>query len=372
MPDPVTVPLLNSNEPESLLARLYVQEGQKVAKGDVLCTLETTKNTTDLTAEREGYILGLKYRAGQTLMAGEILCYLSEDPEWVPEAPLSEGPAKAEPAVPEGYRITQPALALARQHSIGWDALPRDILITEREVRALLKGEPANAGFNVPQTAFDPTQIVIYGGGGHGKMVLELLQSLHTFRIAGIVDDGRERGSSVMGIPVIGGKEMLPELVQKGIRLAVNAVGGIGNIQVRIRVFETLAGEGFACPVLVHPTARVDASSVFSQGVQVFTNAYVGPEVSIGFGTILNTGVIVSHECRIGAFVNISPGAVLAGDVQVGSGSLIGMGATINLGVKIGSGVRIGNGATVKADVPDSAVVRAGTIWPAEKQGGKG
>ncbi|RPI80391.1 MAG: hypothetical protein EHM41_22825 [Chloroflexi bacterium] len=367
MPTPVTIPLLNSNEPDSLLASLSIHEGQKVARGEVLGSLETTKNTAEITAEKDGYVRGLKVQAGQILKAGEILCYLSDDPEWTPAARGPESIPGDTRTIPEGMRITQPALALAWQHEINLDKLPLGTLITEREVKALLESEPANAVYTVPQSAFDPTQILIYGGGGHGKMVIELLQSLHSYKINGILDDGREVGTTISGKPVVGGKEKLPELYQKGIRLAINAVGGIGNIQIRIRIFRILAAEGFACPVLIHPTARVDASAVFSEGAQVFTNAYVGPDVKVGFGVILNTGVIVSHDCQIGDFVNISPGAVLAGDVRIGPGALIGMGATVNLGVKIGMGARIGNSATVKADVPESGVVRAGTIWPADK-----
>ena len=41
MSTPVTIPLLNPNEPEALLAALHVSEGQQVAEGglDVLARL---------------------------------------------------------------------------------------------------------------------------------------------------------------------------------------------------------------------------------------------------------------------------------------------------------------------------------------------
>ena len=64
------------------------------------------------------------------------------------------------------------------------------------------------------------------------------------------------------------------------------------------------AGYGF--PSVVHPTAYVEPSAKFSPGVQVFPLAYVGSEVEVGFGSIVNTGVIVSHECILGDIVNIS------------------------------------------------------------------
>ena len=162
----------------------------------------------------------------------------------------------------------------------------------------------------------------------------------------------------------MGGGEKLAELKRKGIARAVNAVGGIGNITPRLRVYEKLAEAGFACVTVVHPRAYIEPNVIIGEGGQVFFNAYIGSDVRIGFGGIINTGAIVSHDCLLGDYVNISPGAILAGAVTVEDRVLIGMGVTINLGVRVGAGARIGNSAVVKADVPENGIVRAGTIWP--------
>ncbi len=236
-------------------------------------------------------------------------------------------------------------------------------MITESLLRSLLEksGKPEQM---VPQSEFDPTAIIIYGCGGHGKACLEMLRSLGTYRVVGFIDDGVPAGEEIMGVPVLGGGDHLAELHAQGIRLAANAVGGIGNLVVRIKVFTKLAEAGFACPVVVHPTAFVEASAALSPGVHVFPHAYVGSDSQIGFGSIINTGAIVSHDCILGELVNISPGAILAGEVKVADRVLIGMGATINLLAAIGAGARIGNGATVKSDVSENGIVKAGGVWP--------
>ncbi|MCX8024552.1 MAG: hypothetical protein N3A60_05075, partial [Thermanaerothrix sp.] len=102
---------------------------------------------------------------------------------------------------------------------------------------------------------FDPTALVLYGGGGHGKVLIELIQALGMYRLVGIIDDGLSVGEQVLGVPVLGGAEVLPQLYQQGVRLAVNGVGGIGRPEVRWRVFETLLQAGLNCPALVHPAA---------------------------------------------------------------------------------------------------------------------
>lgn len=204
----------------------------------------------------------------------------------------------------------------------------------------------------------------MYGGGGHGKCVIDLVRAVGGYRIVGVVDDHRTVGESVLGMPVRGGRSALAGMRAEGIDLAANALGGIGDIEVRVAVSERLAAAGFACPALVHPSAVIEPYVVAPTGLQVFPRVYVGSDVVIGPDTILNTAVVVSHDCVLGAWVNLSPGALLAGGVHVGSRTLIGMGATVNVGVRVGRGARIGNGAVVKADVGDGVKVRAGTVWP--------
>ena len=209
-----------------------------------------------------------------------------------------------------------------------------------------------------------PQPILILGGGGQGKTLIDLLRLLDNYTITGIVDEGLPKGSQVMGVPVLGGNALLPELRAQGISLALNAVGGIGNVDIRIRVFDLLKTAGFTFPTVVHPSACVEQSAELEDGVQVGALTYIGSLARVGFGTLINSHVCVSHDCRIGQVVNLSPGALLAGGVQVEDYAQIGMGATININLTIGSRARIGNGATVKAAVPAGERVFAGSIWP--------
>lgn len=212
----------------------------------------------------------------------------------------------------------------------------------------------------------DRAALVIYGGGGHGKALIDLIRAIGGYDIVGIIDDGLKPGVEVMGVSVLGGAEQLGALTQKGIRQAVNAVGGIGDMSSRIQVFDRLSALGFEYPNLIHPSAWVEPGAGVGAGVQVFPHAYIGSEAQIGLGVIVNTGAVVSHDCVLKDYANIAPGALLAGNVTVGEGVLVGMGVTINLNVAIGPGAKIGNSAVIKADVPQGQVVRAGSVWPAD------
>lgn len=357
----VLIPLVNPNEPEVQISGLHIVEGQEVTEGELLCTVETTKASTDLHASQKGYVAGLFWEEGDRIQSGQRLCWLAASKDWSP--PESERKT-GEVDIPENLRITQPAYELARRSGLEIAALPIDRLITEAVVQELVisgsEAVPAAAEIDVAQGP-----LIIYGGGGHGKSLIDLIRLLDRYSIEGIVDDGLAAGDKIMGVPVLGPAKALPELRDRGISLAVNAVGGIGNISRRIGVFTRLIREGFAFPGVVHPTAFVEPSAELLQGVQVFPHAYIGSEVKVGFGAIVNTAAVVSHDCTLQSYVNIAPGTLLAGGVIVEEGVLVGMGVTVNLNVRIGAGAMIGNSAVIKGDVPPNQIIRAGQVWPA-------
>jgi hypothetical protein len=305
----VLIPLLNANEPEALLSSLVIQNGQTIAKGDLLCSIETTKSTAEILAEQDGCVIGLTAKEGSTVMAGDILCYLAESPDWQPPEGISMPEMKFDQGeLPDGLRITQPALEFAREKELDLTSLPSGVLIT----RKFLEEQIVDRDMVIPVSRaidYDPSLIIVYGGGGHGKSLIDLLRSLDVYKISGILDDGLPAGTQIMSVPVLGGAELLGELPERGIRQAVNAVGGIGNIRVRMMVFNRLAEAGFICPTLVHPSAVLEESATLALGVQVFPLAYVGSDVKVGYGSIINTSAVVSHECSLGDYTNVSPGA---------------------------------------------------------------
>jgi acetyltransferase EpsM len=220
---------------------------------------------------------------------------------------------------------------------------------------------------------FDPKLVVLYGGGGHGKQIIDLLRCSHNLELIGIIDDEKVAGSLVMDVPVLGGHGLLYDLSMRGIRQAVNGIGGIIDPALRKAAFDRLQAAGFTCPPIVHPSAVVEPSARIREGAQVFAQAYVGSECEVGFGCLINYGAILSHDCILCERVNVSPGAMLAGGVRVGEGARIGMGVTINIGLTIGSGALAGNNSTIKADVPAGTIVHAGAVWPepGNHRGGK-
>ena len=62
-----------------------------------------------------------------------------------------------------------------------------------------------------------PTSCVILGGGGHARVLIDAFLASGGHGPVGILDqDPALWGKELLGVPVLGGDELLPQLVQQG------------------------------------------------------------------------------------------------------------------------------------------------------------
>ncbi len=195
------------------------------------------------------------------------------------------------------------------------------------------------------------SHMILIGGGGHAKVVLDaaLCAGVET---QGFVDDDPDALlTRLRGCPAyVGIFDDVTKYTQCCPMLAV------GDVSLRARLIKQVGDVDFAPPI-VHPSAVVASSAMVALGVFVGPGAIVNVDAKICSHGIVNTGAIVEHDCRVGINVHVGPRAVLGGGVQVGDDSLIGIGAVVLPGVKIGTGVVVGAGAVVVKDVGDGEVV---------------
>jgi UDP-perosamine 4-acetyltransferase len=206
------------------------------------------------------------------------------------------------------------------------------------------------------------SRIVVLGGGGHAKVVMEILLAAG-WEVAGYTDAGGRPGDSFGAIPWLGTDEALPDVLASGVGHAIVA---LGDNALRGRLRDRAAGLGFVLGNAVHPSARISPSVVLGRGIAVMAQAAVNAATVIGDGAIVNTGATVDHDNRIGRDVHIAPGSHLAGYVTVGDGALVGVGSTVGRGrpLRIGEGAVVGAGSVVLTDVPPHATVAGNPARP--------
>lgn len=196
-------------------------------------------------------------------------------------------------------------------------------------------------------------KIILVGGGGHCKVLVDIIESEGRFEIAGILDRNKD---GVLGIPVIGDDEDLQELFSSGIKNAAICVGGLSNPKVRERIYDNLKKIGFQLPVLKHPNSIVSKYAEIGEGTCIMAGAVINPCAKINEICVINTSAVIEHDCTLKCNVNVSPRAVVLGDVEIRENTLIGSGSIIKQGVKIGRNSMIGAGSLVLKNISDEVL----------------
>ena len=206
-----------------------------------------------------------------------------------------------------------------------------------------------------------PTErpLVVFGAGGHGKVVADILLALGE-RVAGFLDDGKPSGSIVLGLPVLGSRLWLDTNLA---RVAL----GVGDNATRAKVADACVASGSELVSAVHPRAVVAPSVRVEAGAVIMALAVANADAVIGRGAIVNTAAVVEHDCIVGRFAHVSPGAVMGGGCRIDAFAQLGIGAAMLPGTSIGESSVVGGGALVAKDIPRSIVaigVPARTLRP--------
>ncbi|WGV59604.1 acetyltransferase [Brevibacillus brevis] len=185
--------------------------------------------------------------------------------------------------------------------------------------------------------------IIVLGGGGHAKVVIEILQ-FQGAEVIGYTDP--QPKSMIFGIPWIGNDQMVENYSPANVLLA-NGLGSVGDNTRKREAFLFWKEKGFSFSKVIHPSAIISPHAVLEEGVQVMAGAVIQPDTHIDCNSIINTRAVVEHDTRIGKHVHIAPGVVLSGSVTVEDDVHIGTGAAVIQGMTIGSNSLVGAGAVV-------------------------
>lgn len=199
-------------------------------------------------------------------------------------------------------------------------------------------------------------KIVLIGGGGHCRSVLDTLLRNKMYDEIVITDNDIPVGTEIMKCRVAGNDDILPYLLRSGFSDAFITVGSIRSAKFRHILFEKAVKYGFQMVNVIDSSAVVSEFVKLGNGIFIGKNAVVNAEVNIGDAAIINTNAIIEHECKVDTFTHISVGTILCGNVQVGHDSFIGAGTVVIQGIKIGNNVVVGAGSTVISDIPADTI----------------
>lgn len=199
-------------------------------------------------------------------------------------------------------------------------------------------------------------KILLIGGGGHCKVVIDTVLLEKKYKIAGIIDEQSKVGKRVLGIPIIGTDLDIKNFVKKRIKNCFITIGSIGSPALKIKIFNSLKRIGVNFPNIIHPRALVSKYAKLGKGNYVAAGAIINAGTRVGNQCIINTGAVIDHDCKIGDFVHISPSVVLSGGVVIGKYTHVGTGCSVKQYLEIGENSIIGAGSVVVDNVENNVV----------------
>jgi len=197
-------------------------------------------------------------------------------------------------------------------------------------------------------------KIFIWGAGGHGRVLLDILKDDKGIKVVGFIDENQKlKGQFIDGIEVLGDSSVLSKLKKDGV---TGGIAGVGNNSLRQKMANEIVALGFDLISAIDKNALISKSVKLGKGITIWSGAIINSYANIEDNVIINCGAIIEHECLIKNSAHIGPGAKLAGRVCVGEKSFVGMGANIIEGKIIGNKTIIGAGATVLDNIIDGVV----------------
>lgn len=197
--------------------------------------------------------------------------------------------------------------------------------------------------------------IVLIGGGGHCRSVIDVIESTNDYTIVGILDIEENIGKKILDYEIIGSDKDIPILKETYENFAIT-IGQIKSPNKRVELFKTIKKFGGKLPIIIASTAYKSRYAELLEGTTVMHQAVINANAKVGENCIINTGALIEHDVEIGNNCHISTKSVVNGDVKIGNNTFVGSNTTINQGITIHDNSIIGSGCLINKNIKKNII----------------
>ena len=202
-------------------------------------------------------------------------------------------------------------------------------------------------------------EIILVGGGGHCKSVIDLITSNDIFQIVGILDLKEKVGSKLLGFPFIGTDEDLPHLINRYSNFHIS-LGQILSNRIRIKLFNKIKELGGNLPIIAAKDAYVSTYATIKEGVFIGHKSVINAGAQIGMNTIINTGAIIEHDSIIGNHCHISTLVTVNADCVIGESCFLSSQVVANRGIELADKTIVYSGAVITKSFKEEGILLKG------------
>lgn len=198
-------------------------------------------------------------------------------------------------------------------------------------------------------------KIILIGGGGHCRSVIDVIEQQGIYEIAGIVDVTSKIGTTVLGYKVIATDKELPLLAKEYKEFCVT-IGHTVNRSLRKDIYLLLNGLNVKLPVVKSPHAYVATTASIKTGSVIMHHSIINANARLGESTIANTGCIIEHDVEIGNHCHIVPGSVLNGGCKIEDDCFIGSNSVLLPGTIMQKNSIVAAGSVIRGPVEENSM----------------
>ncbi len=195
-----------------------------------------------------------------------------------------------------------------------------------------------------------PIRVAILGAGGFAREVLWALRDARAhetnerFEPVAFVELHR-RSEPLKGLPVLTLDDLPPDTY---------LICGIGGMpEIKERAIRTALERNFRfAPPAIAAGARVGPDVTIGNGTIVCAGSIVTVDIHIGSHVAINLDCTVGHDARIGDYSTLSPGVHVSGRATLGRATYFGTNSCVLEGITIGDHSVLGAGAVATRDIP--------------------
>ena len=356
-------PQLGVNDEFLKVVEWVAQPGDLVEKDEIVAVVETSKATSEIAAERSGYFYPCRtlfnevpFHEPIAVIAATVLTDDQLQSVLMSEEKNS-GPDEFER---EGVRLTKKAKVLAGELGINPGDLPRDRIVKQADIHALVQARKADRS-----DAINYQKAIIHKIGNGSSTILETIRAMGGVEVVGFLDQEQvSKIGAFQGLPVYGYAELKP-LLERGVSLFIS---GETDRQRRLEVLQDAERMGYRLLNAIHPRAYISPSVRMAGGNHVKASAVVDTGTLVGKGCIIDNGAIVPHHNIIGDGCHISPGVSMGSSIRLEARVLLGIGSSVATGVDIGEDAIVTPGSSITTPVASRTVMEGVPARPIGKR----
>lgn len=350
---------IDVNEKQAQLVKIYVKNNDYVEKGDLLCSLETTKVIFDVESEISGYV-EFFIGEGDKVKFEEVL-YVIKDSKEDSVVGIKESKNYEANMNKTNFILTKKAQEYLQLNNIKIKDIEHKCkgkkIIKLNDLKSILESDLNKIGTRVG-IINNRKRVVIIGAGAGGEVVADILLSNSDYEIIGFVDDKPRKNFKFYGIEIIHENiRNFPFEYNKKLYDGV-ILSFASDMNLRKEIFELYKREGINFINSIDKNVIIGRNVNIGEGNFIGTNTYIGTSSEIGNNNWIAASVSIDHHNKIGNHNLFGPNFSSPGIVSIGNLNKFGANSSLSNYVKIGNNNVIMNNVSIYRNIGDNQIIK--------------